>query len=81
LRPRDSTRRILELTVETFRLSPSEAVGRMAQLDEYGSTFGYTLRSVRDGGALIRSVSESSSFALLEPYTRGLLTDSRPLDE
>lgn len=53
----------------------------MAQLDEYGSTFGYTLRSVRDGGALIRSVSESSSFALLEPYTRGLLTDSRPLDE
>jgi AcrR family transcriptional regulator len=137
-------RRILDLKVETIRMSPSQAVGRIAQLDEYGSTFGYTLRSVReggevgraflksmiddareyttaaveagmvkpsadpearlellvtqsiggmllqltlhgetdfsDGGALIRSVSDSSSFALLELYTQGLLTDSSLLD-
>jgi AcrR family transcriptional regulator len=137
-------RRILELKVETIRMSPSAAVGRIAQLDEYGSTFGYTLRSVReggevgraflksmiddareytsaavdagmvkpsgdpearlellvtqsiggmllqltlngetdfsDGGALIRSLSESTSFALLELYTQGLLTDSSLLD-
>jgi AcrR family transcriptional regulator len=138
-------RRILDLKVETIRMSPSAAIGRIAQLDEFGSTFGYTLRSVReggevgraflksmiddareytsaavdaglvkpsgdpearlellvtqsiggmllqltlrgetdfsDGGALIRSVSDSSSFALLELYTQGLLTDSSLLDE
>ena len=138
-------RRILELKVETIRMSPSQAVGRIAQLDEYGSTFGYALRSVReggdvgraflkgmiddareyvasaveagmvkpsadeearlellvtqsiggmllqltlhgetdfsDGGALIRSVSERSSFAQLELYTQGLVTDSSLLDE
>jgi AcrR family transcriptional regulator len=137
-------RRILELKVETIRMSPSQAVGRIAQLDEFGSSFGYTLRSVReggevgraflrsmiddareytnaavesgmvkpsgdsearlellvtqsiggmllqltlrgetdfsDGGALIRSVSDSTSFALLELYTQGLLTDSSLLD-
>lgn len=138
-------RRILELKVDTIRMSPSQAVGRIAQLDEYGATFGYTLRSVReggevgrtflkgmiddareyvrvaveagmvkpsadeearlellvtqslggmllqlslhgetdfsDGGALIRSVSERSSFAQLELYTQGLVTDSSLLDE
>ena len=138
-------RRILELKVETIRMSPGQAVGRIAQLDEYGSTFGYALRSVREGGevgraflqgmiddareytaaaveagmvkpsadeearlellvtqslggmllqltlhgetdfsdgaALIRSVSERSSFAQLELYTQGLVTDSRLLYE
>jgi AcrR family transcriptional regulator len=138
-------RRILELKVETIRMSPSQAIGRIAQLDEFGSTFGYTLRSVReggevgraflqgmiddareyvgasvaaglvkpsgdeearlellvtqsiggmllqltlhgetdfsDGGALIRSVSDRSSFAQLELYTQGLVTDSSLLDE
>jgi AcrR family transcriptional regulator len=138
-------RRILELKVDTIRMSPSQAVGRIAQLDEYGATFGYTLRSVReggevgrtflkgmiddareyvrvaveagmvkpsadeearlellvtqslggmllqlslhgetdfsDGGALIRSLSERSSFAQLELYTQGLVTDSSLLDE
>jgi AcrR family transcriptional regulator len=137
-------RRILELKVETIRMSPGQAVGRIAQLDEFGSTFGYTLRSVREGGevgraflksmiddareytnaavesgmikpsahpearlellvtqsiggmllqltlrgetdfsdgaALIRSISDSTSFALLELYTQGLLTDSSLLD-
>ena len=137
--------RILELKVETIRMSPSAAVGRIAQLDEFGSSFGYTLRSVREGGelgrafltnmidnareyvgaaveagmvkpsadeearlellvtqslggmllqltlhgetdfsdgaALIKSVSERSSFAQLELYTQGLVTDSSLLDE
>jgi AcrR family transcriptional regulator len=137
-------RRILGLKSDTIRMSPSEAVGRIAQLDEYGSTFGYTLRSVREGGEvgraflrgmiddareyvgdavaagmvrpsrdeearlellvtqsiggmllqltlrgetdlsngaeLIRSLSTSTSFALLELYTQGLLTDSALLD-
>jgi AcrR family transcriptional regulator len=137
-------RRILELKVDTIRMSPTQAVGRIAELDQYGSTFGYTLRSVQEGGEvgrtflrgmiddareyvgaavdagmirasgdpearlellvtqslggmllqlnllghtdfsngaeLIRIVSESSSFALLELYTQGLLTDSSLLD-
>jgi AcrR family transcriptional regulator len=137
--------RILALKSDTIRMSPSETVGRIAQLDEYGSTFGYMLRSVRqggevgraflhsmiedareyvgaaveagmvrpsadeearlellvtqsiggmllqltlhgetdlsDGGALIRSLSGRTSFALLELYTQGLVTDSRLLDE
>ena len=33
------------------------------------------------GGELIRSVSERSTFALLELYTQGLLADSSLLDE
>ena len=138
-------RRIFELKLNTMRLSPTDAIGRIAQLDEYGSTFGYTLRSVREGGevgraflagmiddareyvrlgveagmvkpsadeearlellvtqsiggmllqltlhgetdlsdgaALIRKVTERSSFAQLELYTQGLVTDSRLLDE
>jgi AcrR family transcriptional regulator len=137
--------RILALKVDTIHMSPSAAVGRIAQLDEFGSSFGYTLRSVREGGelgraflqsmiddareyvgaaveagmvrpsadeearlellvtqsiggmllqltlhgetdfsdgaALIRSVSERSSLALLELYTQGLVTDSSLLDE
>jgi AcrR family transcriptional regulator len=138
-------RRILALKVETTKLSPSQSIGRIAQLDEYGSVLVYTLRSVREGGevgraflksmiddareyvgaaveagmvrpsadpearlellvtqsiggmllqqtlrgetdfgdgaALIRSLTESTSFALLELYTQGLLTDSTLLDE
>ena len=137
-------RRILALKSDTMRMSPSEAVGRIAELDEFGSTFGYTLRSVREGGEvgraflrgmiddareyvaagveagmvrpsgdeearlellvtqsiggmllqltlrgktdlsdgaeLIRTLSLSTSFAQLELYTQGLLTDSSLLD-
>ncbi len=137
-------RRILALKNDTIRMAPSAAVARIAQLDEYGSTFGYTLRSVREGGdvgraflqsmiddareyvgdavaagivrpsrdeearlellvtqsiggmllqltlrgetdlsngaELIRSLSASTSLALLELYTQGLLTDSALLD-
>jgi AcrR family transcriptional regulator len=137
-------RRILALKSDTMRMSPSEAVGRIAELDEFGSAFGYTLRSVREGGEvgraflrgmiddareyvaagveagmvrpsgdeearlellvtqsiggmllqltlrgttdlsdgaeLIRTLSLSTSFAQLELYTQGLLTDSSLLD-
>ena len=34
-----------------------------------------------DGAALIRSVSETTTFALLELYTQGLLTTTSFLDE
>jgi AcrR family transcriptional regulator len=138
-------RRVLELKTDAIRMSPGAAIARIAELDNYGPTFGYTLRSVRDGGAagrtflknmiddarvytaaavesgmvlpsrdpearvemlvtqsiggmilqltlrgdvdfsdgaaLIRVLAESSSFAILELYTQGLLTDSSLLDE
>jgi AcrR family transcriptional regulator len=138
-------RRVLELKEDGIRRPPSEAIARIAQLDDYGATFGYTLRSVREGGeagraflrnmiddaraytaeaveaglvlpsadpearvellvtqsiggmllqltlqgqtdfsdgaALIRSLSERTTFSILELYTQGLLTDSSLLDE
>jgi AcrR family transcriptional regulator len=138
-------RRIFELKSDTLRMSPSQSIARIAQLDEFGATLGYTLRSVQEGGELgraflrsmiddaraytadaveaglvlpsadpearvevlvtqslggmllqlalrgqtdfskggelIRSVSERSTFALLELYTQGLLADSSLLDE
>jgi AcrR family transcriptional regulator len=57
--------RILALKIETIRMSPSEAIGRIAQLDEYGSTFGYTLRSVREGGEVGRA------------FLQGMIDDAR----
>jgi AcrR family transcriptional regulator len=58
-------RRILELKVDTIRMSPTQAVGRIAELDQYGSTFGYTLRSVREGGEVGRV------------FLRGMIDDAR----
>jgi AcrR family transcriptional regulator len=57
--------RILALKVDTIRMSPSDAVGRIAQLDEFGSTFGYTLRSVREGGEVGRA------------FLQGMIDDAR----
>jgi AcrR family transcriptional regulator len=57
--------RILALKVETIRISPAEAIGRIAGLDEFGSTFGYTLRSVRDGGEVGRA------------FLQGMIDDAR----
>jgi len=57
--------RILALKVETIRMSPSEAIGRIAGLDEFGSTFGYTLRSVREGGEVGRA------------FLQGMIDDAR----
>jgi AcrR family transcriptional regulator len=138
-------RRILELKVDTLHLPPSQAIGRIAGLDDYGPMFGYTLRCVREGGEagrvflqnmiedareytadavergmvlpsadpearvemlvtqsiggfllqltlrgendfsdgahLIRVLTGSTTFALLELYTQGLLTDSSLLNE
>jgi AcrR family transcriptional regulator len=138
-------RGIAELKSDTMRMSPSQSIARIAELDEFGPAFGYTLRSVQEGGELgraflrsmiddaraytadavaaglvlpsadpeariellvtqslgsmllqltlrgetdfsdgaqlIRSVSESTTFALLELYTQGLLADSSLLDE
>jgi AcrR family transcriptional regulator len=57
--------RILALKVDTIRMSPGEAIGRIAQLDEFGSTFGYTLRSVREGGEVGRT------------FLQGMIDDAR----
>ena len=42
--------RILELNEDGIRRSPGEAIGRIAELGNFGPMFGYTLRSVREGG-------------------------------
>jgi AcrR family transcriptional regulator len=138
-------RKILELNEDGIRRPPSQAIARIAELDDFGAMFGYLLRSVREGGeagrgflrnliedakvytaeavengivrpsgdpdaraellvtqsiggmllqltlqgetdfsdagALIRRFSEETTFATLELYTQGLLTDSSLLDE
>jgi AcrR family transcriptional regulator len=138
-------RRVLELKEDGIHRPPSESVARIAELDGYGATFGYTLRSVREGGeagraflknmiddaraytaeavelgmvlpsadpearvellvtqsiggmllqltllgetdfsdgaALIRILTERSTFPILELYSQGLLTDSTLMDE
>jgi AcrR family transcriptional regulator len=43
-------RRVLELKEDGIRRPPGEAIARIALLDGYGATFGYTLRSVGEGG-------------------------------
>jgi AcrR family transcriptional regulator len=43
-------RRVLELKIDGVRRSTTEAVAMIAELDDFGPTFGYTLRSVREGG-------------------------------
>ncbi len=141
----EALRRITALKSDSLRMPPSQSIARLAQLDGFGTTFGYTLRSVQAGGelgraflqgmiddardytaeaveaglvlpsadpearievlvtqsiggmllqltlrgetdfsngaGLIRLLTETSTFALLELYTQGLLTDSRLLDE
>jgi AcrR family transcriptional regulator len=138
-------RRILELKVDALHMPPSQSIGRIAELGDYGPMFGYTLRCVREGGepgrvflqnmiddareytadavergmvlpsadpearvtllvtqtiggmllqltllgqtdfsdgaALIRIMTQTTTFSLLELYTQGLLTDSSLLDE
>jgi AcrR family transcriptional regulator len=43
-------RRVLEIKLDGVRRSPSEQVAMIAELDGFGPSFGYVLRSVRDGG-------------------------------
>lgn len=43
-------RRVLELKIDGVRRSTGDAVAMIAELDDFGPTFGYTLRSVREGG-------------------------------
>jgi AcrR family transcriptional regulator len=138
-------RKILELKEDGIHRPPSQAIARIAELDNYGAMFGYTLRSVREGGeagrvflrnliedakaytaeavesgivrpsadpdaraellvtqsiggmllqlslkgetdfsdagALIRRFSDETTFATLELYTQGLLTDGSLLEE
>jgi AcrR family transcriptional regulator len=47
---REVLRRVFELKIDGVRRSPSEAVAMIAELDDFGGSFGYILRSVREGG-------------------------------
>jgi AcrR family transcriptional regulator len=52
-------RRVLEIKLGGIRRSPNEAVAMIAQLDGFGASFGYTLRSVREGGPAGREFLEN----------------------
>ena len=43
-------RRVREIKLDGIHRSPSEAVALIAELDEFGASFCYILRSVREGG-------------------------------
>jgi AcrR family transcriptional regulator len=40
---------------DALRMSPSQSIARIAELDDFGPAFGYTLRSVQEGGELGRA--------------------------
>ena len=43
-------RRVLAIKIDGVRRSTNEAIAMIAELGDFGPTFGYTLRSVREGG-------------------------------
>ncbi|HEX4444785.1 MAG TPA: TetR family transcriptional regulator [Galbitalea sp.] len=51
----EALRRVLQIKLDGVRRSPTEQVAMIAELDEFGPTFGYVLRSVRAGGEAGRS--------------------------
>jgi AcrR family transcriptional regulator len=60
----EALRRVFAIKVEGARRSPREQVGMIAELDDFGPTFGYILRSVRDGGEVGRA------------FLRGMIDDA-----
>ena len=51
-------RRYRDLKVEGIRMSPTQTMAMLAQLDDFGPMFVYILRSVRDGGIAGREFVE-----------------------
>ncbi|MCU1580200.1 MAG: hypothetical protein JWP19_2404 [Rhodoglobus sp.] len=51
-------RRYRDLKVEGMRMSPTQTMAMLAQLDDFAPMFVYILRSVRDGGAAGREFVE-----------------------
>jgi AcrR family transcriptional regulator len=73
-------RRVLELKLDGVRRSPAQQVAMMAELDDFGPTFGYVLRSVRDGGtagrAFLRSMIDDALIYTAEAVEAGRLLPS-----
>ena len=73
-------RRIFELKSDTLRMSPSQSIARIAQLDEFGATLGYTLRSVQEGGelgrAFLRSMIDDARAYTADAVEAGLVLPS-----
>ncbi|MBX3099445.1 MAG: TetR family transcriptional regulator [Salinibacterium sp.] len=51
-------RRFREIKGEGLAMSPGQAIGMLSQLEEFGPTFVYILRSVLDGGVVGRAFVE-----------------------
>ncbi len=51
-------RRYREAKGDGLRMSPGQSIGMLSQLDEFGPTFAYILRSVLNGGAVGREFLE-----------------------
>ena len=73
-------RRVLEIKLDGVRRSPSEQVAMIAELDGFGPTFGYVLRSVRDGGeagrTFLRSMIDDALIYTSEAVESGRLLPS-----
>ena len=74
-------RRYRDLKVEGIRMSPSQTMAMLSQLDDFAPMFVYILRSVRDGGDAGREfvegmIAEAEIFSE-EAVREGLLKPSR----
>jgi len=76
----EALRRVLEIKLDGVRRSPTEQVAMIAELDEFGPTFGYVLRSVRDGGeagrAFLRNMIDDALIYTAEAVESGRLKPS-----
>jgi AcrR family transcriptional regulator len=73
-------RRVLEIKIDGIGRSPSEAVAMIAELDAVGATFGYVLRSVREGGeagrAFLQHMIEDAMIYTQQAVDAGLVRES-----
>ncbi|HEX4059334.1 MAG TPA: TetR family transcriptional regulator [Galbitalea sp.] len=76
----EALRRVFAIKVEGARRSPREQVAMIAELDDFGPTFGYILRSVRDGGeagrAFLRGMIDDAMIYVSEAVESGVLLPS-----
>lgn len=76
----EALRRVFAIKVEGARRSPSEQVAMIAELDDFGPTFGYILRSVRDGGeagrTFLRGMIDDAMIYVTEAVESGVLLPS-----
>jgi AcrR family transcriptional regulator len=76
----EALRRVFEIKLDGVRRSPSEQVAMIAELDGFGPTFGYVLRSVRDGGdagrAFLRNMIDDALIYTAEAVESGRLLPS-----